>query len=162
MATVYLLGPSAWASPSSDANATPMDLRRELAEILRGYGHRAILMEDVEGLPEEDLVAKFDRLLEASSDVVILWPPGARMSTTYTELVLLRKAAERGTLPRMWCLHHESVARIGEGRFEVLERGARSRYLTAVARLGIRPVLWVTVDELRERAHLLAGELQVS
>jgi len=105
------------------------------------------------------MVTKFERLLAASTDVVILWPAGAKMSTTYTEMVLLRKAAERAPLPRLWFLHHASVARISAGRFEVLESGARSRYLTALARLSISPLPWDTLAELAERARLLSGEL---
>jgi hypothetical protein len=41
----------------------------------------------------------------------------------------------------------------------VLETGSRSRYLTAVARLGLRPLEWDTEEALSERALLLAAEL---
>lgn len=81
------------------------------------------------------------------------------MSTTYTEMVLLRKTSERAPLPRLWFLHHATVAAIRHGHFEVLERGSRSRYLTSLARLGITPLPWTDAAELRERAIRLAGEL---
>lgn len=51
------------------------------------------------------------------------------------------------------------MVQIAKDNFKVLETGGRSRYLTAVARLGIHPVEWETDDELYERARLLAAEL---
>ena len=92
MATVFLLGPSEWLD--TQTGPSPREQRRELAGILRNHGHRIILMEDEPDRQGEDMVGKFDRLLRSSTDVVIYWPTKAKMSTTYTEMVLLRKAGE--------------------------------------------------------------------
>jgi len=43
--------------------------------------------------------------------------------------------------------------------YSVLEAGSRSRYLTAVARLGLRPLEWETDGDLHEQIRLLATEL---
>jgi hypothetical protein len=51
------------------------------------------------------------------------------------------------------------VARISQEEFKVLEAGNRSRYLTAVARLGLRPLQWEDEAELAEQARLLSTEL---
>lgn len=157
MATVFLLGPGEWQE--TQPGLSPLEHRRELAKLLRDHGHSVILMEDETDKDGEDLVQKFDRLLALVTDVVLYWPTKAKMSTTYSEMVLLRKTSESRELPRLWFLHHEDVATIERGVFKVLEAGGRSRYLTAVARLAMTPIPWRTVKELRERASLLAGEL---
>lgn len=157
MAIVFLLGPSEWLERR--VGPTPMDHRRELAAILRSHGHKVILMEDEPDRLGEDMVGKFDRLLGQATGVLLFWPRGAKMSTTYTEMVLLRKAAETRQLPHLWFLHHDAVASIERGVFKVHEAGARSRYLTSLARLGISPVPWSTTGQLRERTELLAAEL---
>jgi len=88
MAVVLLLGPSLWES----GETVPMQVRRELAEMFRQGGHKVILMEDEPDKVGEDLVRKFYRLvLETGvTDIVVYWPPGAKMQTTYDEFVLLR------------------------------------------------------------------------
>ena len=160
MAIVFLLGPSEWVQgpPPGDAR-TPMAHRRDLANILRARGHVVLLMEDEEDRPGEDLVQKFERLLDLGTDVVLYWPLGAKMATTYDEMLLLRKAQERGALPRLWFLHHASVASIRRGTFTIHEQGGRSRYLTALARLGIVPLPWGTRAELHSVTERLALEL---
>lgn len=62
------------------------------------------------------------------------------MQTTYDELILLydRQAVLKKKAISIWVLHHVSVAQITKDEFRVLEKGSRSRYLTAVARLGVR------------------------
>ena len=157
MATVFLLGPGEWRR--KQVGLSPLEHRRELAKLLREHGHRVILMEDENDKDGEDMVEKFDRLLAQTTDVVLYWPAKAKMSTTYSEMILLRKASESQDLPRLWFLHHEDVATIERGVFKVIEPGSRSRYLTAVARLGITPIPWRSVEELRARTSLLAGEL---
>lgn len=83
------------------------------------------------------------------------------MQTTYDELILLceRRHFLKRKKIRLWALHHSSVATIAEEEFKVLEIGNRSRYLTAVARLGLRPLEWAAENELKEQALLLASEL---
>lgn len=95
------------------------------------------------------------------SDVVLYWPPLAKMQTTYDELILLcdRRDYLMKAKIRLWVLHHSSVATITRDEFRVLETGNRSRYLTAVARLGLRPLEWTSESELMEQAGLLAAEL---
>ena len=160
MAVVFLLGPSEWdPERGGGGEPSPMGHRRELAKLLAAPGHEVLLMEDEPDAPEEDMVEKFERLAGRSSDVAIDWPPKAKMATTYDEMLLLRKMAERATLPRLWFLHHESVASISRGVFRIHEGGGRSRYLTALARLGITPIPWRTVGDLYERAAFLAGEM---
>ena len=55
-------------------------------------------------------------------------------------------------------MEHSRRALTGD-EFTVLEVGNRSRYLTAVARLGLRPLEWAADHELKEQARLLAAEL---
>lgn len=158
MAVVFLLGPSEWATRRR--GDSPMQVRREMGRVLASGGHHVILMEDVEDLRGEDLIEKFDRILHTGvTDVVVYWPARAKMQTTYDELILLRERAGDPQRPNVWILHHEDVARIEEDRFQVKERGGRSRYLEAVARLGVRPLPWIDHAELLRIAHLLASEL---
>ena len=160
MATIFLLGPGEWDPARGGSGAkTPLRVRRELAAVFWRHGHHVLIMEDEKDLDGEDLVAKFERLLKAATDLVLYWPPRAKMAATFDEMLLLRKAAESGRLPRLWFVHHEAVARIERGVFAVLESGGRSRYLTALARLGITPVPWAAERDLRERVALLAAEI---
>ena len=112
--------------------------------------------------PDEDYIQKFDRLLRSKvTDVILYWPPLAKMQTTYDELILLcdrRDFLQKASI-RLWALHHSSVARITREEFKVLEAGNRSRYLTAVARLGLRPLQWEDEEELAEQVRLLSTEL---
>src|SRR5438034_9666215 len=128
MATVFLLGPSEWIG--TQTGPSPREKRRELAGILRNHRHRVILMEDELDRQGEDRGGKFDRLLRSSTDVVLYWPTKAKMSTTYTEMVLLRKAGEEVPLPHLRSLHHEKLATIQRGVLKLHEPDARSRYLT--------------------------------
>lgn len=163
MATIFLLGPGMWGPEKGGPHKpSPMDVRREVAKVLVDEGHRVILMEDAPERKGEDMIQKFDRLLrDKVTDVVLYWPPFAKMQTTYDELILLydrREWLDRREIP-IWVLHHTSVAAISGNEFKVLEKGNRSRYLTAVARLGIRPLEWHSDDDLKERTALLAAQL---
>jgi hypothetical protein len=157
MATIFLLGPSFLQSGPKAL----LKVRRELAAIFDLAGHRAFLMEDEADKKGEDIVEKFYRLVSenAVSDIVVYWPLGAKMQTTYDEFILLRARMDVLKLPRIWVLHHSSVAMIRDGVFEVKEGGNRSRYLEAVARLGVLPLQWDTDEALKEQARLLAMEL---
>lgn len=73
---------------------------------------------------------------------MVYWPAGAKMQTTYDELILLRDRILDPGRPNVWVLHHTSVAAIDRDKFEVKEWGNRSRYLTAVAKLGVHPLEW--------------------
>ena len=163
MAVVFFLGPGIWdpaKRPVTEPN--PLSIRRKLAKILRGNGHRVIIMEDVSDRAGEDLINKFDRLLRNKvTDVVFYWPPKAKMQTTYDEFILLCDRADvlKKSSMGLWALHHSSVATIAKGEFKVLEVGSRSRYRTAVARLGVRPLEWNGDDELFELAKRLSREL---
>lgn len=163
MAKVFVLGPSHWAAGPEEGvpTATPRDMRHRIAEILRSEGHAAFLMEDREDLPGEDLVDKFWRLAtsEGVTDVVVYWPPGAKMATTHDELIILR--ARMKDLPPMpiWVFHHGRAAVIDRDHFTLLERGGRSRYMDAVARLGVRPFSWERPEQLLDGIRLLAMEL---
>ena len=163
MAVVFLLGPGMWAAEEAErSKLPPMVVRRRLAAILGEGGHRAFLMEDDPDRLGEDLIQKFDRLLRGGvTDVLLYWPPLARMQTTYDELILLcdRKNLLRELGIAIWVLHHVKVAAIAAGTFKILEKGGRSRYLTAVAGLGVHPLEWETDAELDERVRLLAAEL---
>jgi hypothetical protein len=162
MAVVFLLGPGMWDSARRQASdPAPLQVRRDLAKIFT-HDHRVILMEDDPDREGEDLIQKFDRLLRHKvTDVVLYWPPAAKMQTTYDELILLcdRRDFLKRQKIRLWALHHSSVATITGEEFKVLETGGRSRYLTAVARLGLRPLEWDTEEDLREQALRLATEL---
>lgn len=144
------------------SDPAPLLIRRSLAKTFRAHGHHVVLMEDDSDREGEDLIEKFDRLLRHKvTDVVLYWPPLAKMQTTYDELILLcdRRGFLKKEKIRLWALHHSSVATIARDEFKVLETGNRSRYLTAVARLGLRPLEWNSEDELMEQAALLAAEL---
>jgi hypothetical protein len=164
VAIVFLLGPGWWADEkASPADASPMAVRRRLARILKRSGHAVVLMEDETDRPGEDMIQKFDRLLRNKvTDVLLYWPPLAKMQTTWDELILLcdRQALLERRKISIWVLHHVKVARISRGVFEILEKGGRSRYLTAVARLGVHPLEWETEEDLEERTRLLASELR--
>ncbi len=163
MAVVFLLGPGMWADQTaSTSKPSPMDVRRDIAKALTDGGHRVILMEDELDRRGEDLIQKFDRLLRGKvTDVVLYWPPLAKMQTTYDELILLydRQKFLRQQGISLWALHHVSVAEISKDEFKILEAGNRSRYLTAVARLGIHPFEWKTEEDLKELAQLLSAQL---
>jgi len=163
MAVVFLLGPGMWDSAKRTAtDPAPLQVRREIAKVFRARDHRVILMEEDPDRADEDLIEKFDRLLrDKVTDIVLYWPPAAKMQTTYDELILLcdRRDLLRREKIRLWALHHSKVAEIAGDEFKVLETGSRSRYLTAVARLGLRPLEWGTEETLREQALLLAAEL---
>jgi hypothetical protein len=88
-------------------------------------------------------------------------PPLSKIQTSYDELILLcdRRDFLRKEKIRLWALHHSSVATITKDEFRVLETGSRSRYLTAVGRLGLRPLEWETEGNLNEQIGLLAADL---
>lgn len=163
MAVVFLLGPGMWdGGKRNTSNPSPFLVRRSLAKTVESHGHHVVLMEDDSERDGEDMIEKFDRLLRHKvTDVVLYWPPAAKMQTTYDELILLcdRRDLLKKLKIRLWALHHSSVATITKDEFKVLEAGNRSRYLTAVARLGLRPLEWSTEEELSEQAALLAAEL---
>ncbi|MDQ1348680.1 MAG: hypothetical protein QG573_2056 [Acidobacteriota bacterium] len=163
MAVVFLLGPGTWAADeAARPEPPPMATRRRLAAILVAGGHRAFLMEDDPDRAGEDLIRKFDRLLRSgATDVLLYWPPLAKMQTTYDELILLcdRKELIEQLGIAIWVLHHVKVAAIAAGTFRILEKGGRSRYLTAVAGLGVHPLEWETDADLDDRVRLLAAEL---
>lgn len=163
MAVVFLLGPGMWDPARRPvADPSPMQVRRAIAKTMKEHGHRVILMEDDPDRPGEDYIQKFDRLLrDRVTDVVLYWPSAAKMQTTYDELILLcdRRGFLKRESVRLWALHHSSVATIKRDEFKVLETGNRSRYLTAVARLGLRPLEWSDEGELEAQARLLAAEL---
>jgi hypothetical protein len=161
MSVIFLLGPGMW-SPDKVASRSPMDVRRRLARILGASGHRVVLMEDAPDVSGEDMIQKFDRLLrDRVTDVVLYWPAQAKMQTTYDELILLyeRKDFIRRARISLWVLHHVSVARITRDEFRVLEAGQRSRYLEAIARLGVTPLEWHTDAECEEWARMISSEL---
>ena len=163
MAVVFILGPGMWDAAKRPAgDPTPMHARRGMAKILAEHGHSVILMEDDPDRKDEDVIQKFDRLLRGRvTDVVLYWPPLAKMQTTYDELILLydRRAFIKKHTIRLWALHHSSVAKISKDEFKILETGNRSRYLTAITRLGLRPLEWGDEEELAEQMQFLAAEL---
>jgi hypothetical protein len=164
MANIFLLGPGMWdPAKKSTSGHAPMKIRRDMAKIFEASGHKVVLMEDDPDRGGEDYIQKFDRLLRHKiTDVVLYWPPLAKMQTTYDELILL--CDRRGFLKRasiaIWALHHTSVAAITHDEFKVLEAGNRSRYLTAVARLGLYSLEWESDADLDEQVELLASQLR--
>jgi hypothetical protein len=139
-----------------------MDIRRTIKRLLAAQRHRTVLMEEVEDYPGEDLIEKLDRILQSHNiqHVVIYWPAGAKMQTTYDELLLLRDRFGQRKLPKIWVLHESSVAKITKQRFLLKEPGGRSRYLESVARLGVRPIPWDSHDEMFHLVRLLSQELK--
>ena len=109
-AIVFLLGPGMWNNPKRPvADPAPMQVRRDIAKAFISRGHKIILMEDDPDRQGEDYIQKFDRLLRNKvTDVVLYWPPLAKMQTTYDELILLcdrRDFIEKAAI-RLWALHH--------------------------------------------------------
>lgn len=165
MAVIFLLGPGMWEPTRGAGNPSPIDTRREIAKIFVAGGHRVILMENEPDQKGEDMIHKFDRLLRSgATDVVLYWPALARMQTTYDELILLcdRKDFLKASGITIWALHHPTVAKITKDEFKVLETGNRSRYLTAVARLGIHPLEWEGAEDLATAVQLLSSQLQAT
>ncbi len=153
MAVIFLLGPGMWdfEKKGTESDSSPLEVRRNIAKILRGAGQK-----------NEDMIQKFIRLLHSKvTDVLLYWPPLAKMQTTYDELLLLyvRKALLRRKRISIWILHHASVAEITREEFKVLEPGNRSRYLTAMTRLGAYILEWQTESELKEQVLLLSSQL---
>jgi hypothetical protein len=108
------------------------------------------------------MIQRFDRLVrQGITDVVVYWPPRAKMQTTYDELILLcdRRAFLKQNRIDIWVLHRISVASIRREEFNVLESGNRSRYLTAVAKLGVHPLEWEEDKDLQDRVRLLSTQL---
>jgi hypothetical protein len=160
MATIFLLGPGEWQPSALGQSRSPMDVRRHLAAIFVADGHDLVLMEDEKDEPGEDMVDKFDRLLHRGvTDIVVYWPAQAKMQTTYTELILLRDRAGDPKLPQIWILHHSAVASIDRDKFEVKEKGNRSRYLTAIVKLGVHPLEWGSDGDLEDQVALLSKQL---
>lgn len=165
MAVIFLLGPSEWDPERSKppAGPTPLDHRRRLHKLLEGMDgeHNVFLMEDEPSRADEDLLEKFWRLIEEKrvTDIVVFWPPAAKMQTTYDELLLLRDRLGIQKLPRIWVLHHTRVASFDENRLILHEAGGRSHYLDAVIRLGVRAIDWDTEPELDHLATSIAEEL---
>jgi hypothetical protein len=138
-----------------------MDVRRRIAKQLRHDGHEVVLMEDDPDRERENLIEKFDRLLRSVSDVVVYWPPAAKMQTTFDELILLCDRSELLTKHSIgvWLLHESSVAAINKNEFRILEAGQRSRYLSAVVSLGVEPLEWDDEDDLMQRVAALSEQL---
>lgn len=160
MSTVFLLGPGSWvAGRGAPRPHDPLDIRKRLAEILRKDGHAVIVMEEADDIKGETILQKFDRLLrQGVTDVIVYWPPLAKMATTYTEMVLLCDRQEFLAKQRIsvWLVHHASVASVRGDDFRVLEPGNRSRYLEAVVRLGPRAVDWDSEEDLYQKIRLLS------
>lgn len=163
MSVVFLLGPSLWKTPSSELVVSgPMRVRKRIAQSWRRDGHRVILMEETPDVKGDRFIDKFDRLLHANvTNVVMYWPPLAKMQTTYDELILLcdREEFLKQKAVRIWLLHHVSVASIQENELKILETGERSRYLTDVAKLGPYMVAWEDHDDLFVKVDQLSHEL---
>ena len=163
MSVIFLLGPGMWdPAKGSVAGPSPMQVRRHIAKILKEADHRVILMEDDPNRKGEDMIQKFDRLLRQDvTEVIVYWPPLAKMQTTSDEFILLcdRHDYLKAKSIRVWLLHHTSVAEIREDEFVVREKGNRSRYLTAVAKLGVHPLEWGDEKELYGQVGLLVQEL---
>lgn len=163
MAVIFLLGPGKWDPlKKTPTEPDPMEVRRKIARQLRGGGHEVILMEVDPDREGEDLIQKFDRLLRQDvTDVIVYWPPSAKMQTTFDELILL--CDRRDFLTKhsitVWLLHHSSVAAISKDEFRVLEEGQRSRYLTAVAALGVESWPWEDEGDLMKEVRALSEEL---
>lgn len=161
MAQIFLLGPGHWNNPSQPPmSQTPLDVRRKLLKIFRQGGHDAFIMEDQRDIEGEDIVDRFYRILieRRTTDVVVYWPTHAKMQTTHDELVLLRSRHAFGTVPALWLLHDEAAASVAKGELKVNE-SPRSRYLEAVARLGVRSVPWTGQKGLYEAARWLVEEI---
>lgn len=162
MSIIFLLGPGFWHESEGASSAhTPLYVRKRIAEAWRKDGHTVFLMEEVNDVEGETIIQKFDRLLRQDvTQVVVYWPPLAKMATTYTELVLLcdREQFLRKQQIGLWLVHHVSVLSRSEDEFKVLERGDRSRYLEAVIKLGPRRVKWETAQNLDDKIRLLSAE----
>ena len=164
MAAIFLLGPGMWdPSKRPHTEPSPMDVRRHIAKQFRQDDHEVVLMEDDPDRGGEDLIQKFDRLLRRDvTDVVVYWPPAAKMQTTFDEFILL--CDRRDFLTKhsiaVWLLYHSSVAAITKDEFRVLETGQRSRYLSAVVALGVEPLEWDDDADLMQRIVALSDQLR--
>lgn len=137
--------------------ATPLGIRRKLAEGLLANGLEAVLLEDEpdEANERHDLTRKFHRFLESEplDAILVYWPLHAKMQTTWDELIILREEClrhergERGPLPPLHYLHHLDAIDLGE-HLVIRERGGRSAYLRGVSHLAAVAHPWITSDQL--------------
>lgn len=108
-----------------------------------------------------DLIAKFKRLLSAHdyAAIVVVWPLRAKMAAVQDELLLLVEHQRAEVLPPVFVLHHPRAARVGNGTFEILKRGGRSRYTTAFQLLPAWPLPWRDEADLQAAAETVREEL---
>ncbi len=154
MAVVLICGPSAW---DDGHQPTPKDVRREISRKLQPP-HTAILLEDQrDEQTDHDLVDKYERVLDDRkvSDVLIYWPNGADMGSTFDELLLLRKRVGSKSVPQIWILHHEGALLLTDDEFRVQDSSAKSSYLHSVARLRPSVIEWSDDADLLEKAQKL-------
>lgn len=162
MAIIFLLGPSVWKAGKKTPAYSPMEMRRQIAEMFRENGHKVILMEDEPDITGEDLPNKFYRLLrdKAVTDVVVYWPSLAEMQTTHAEFVLWGACPNISQLPPIQLLHHASIFSVKGEVFNINDREDRNRYLTSIlARQGVCLVEWESDEDLKEQVCLLSAEL---
>ncbi len=160
MAVVFVLGPSDWRRRRK--GATPLEIRRRLAQRLADHHHYPIVMEDVpDEAGDKDAFGKFTRILDTMgvTDILLWHPAGAKMQATIHELVLLIQRADDKAVPRLWLLVQTKAASLDAEHFTVKERGLGSSYLDAVFRL--RPIIldWVDAERLDELVDHVATEI---
>ncbi|MBI2078270.1 MAG: hypothetical protein HYT80_07890 [Euryarchaeota archaeon] len=170
MKRALLLGPGHWKWPVLHARgATPLEVRHRIQDVMEAEGVDAVLLEDEPDQAREadDLALKFHRLLDEGpmDAIVVYWPRGAKMQTTWDELVILREEqlrherGERGTLPPLHYLSHLKAMSIDDARLHIHERGGRSAYLRGVSQLGGELWPWLTDDQLVDAAAHCAARI---
>ena len=165
MAIIFLLGPSVWKSKKISPIYSPMQKRRQLAEIFRADNHKIVIMEDEPDIKDEHLYKKFYRLINDKkvTDIIMYWPSLAEMQTTQIELVLLGIQNDTLPTPQIWLFHHTSVFsdKMGEG---IISDGEdRSSYLSSILnkRKKKRDVEFENDEDLTRKAEFLSKELQI-
>lgn len=158
MKQALLLGPGHWNLPWTRPwrrfylRNTPLEDRQDIRQWLAAQDVDAILLEFEPSLAgeDEDLAKKFHRVMSrnAFDAVVVYWPAGAKMQTTWDELVILREMALSSPVPPVHYLSQPGAMDLSDGRLVIHERGARSAYLRGVSQLPAQVWPWTNRREL--------------
>jgi hypothetical protein len=127
--------PEGW-DPKGSKELWPIDVRVALASHLTRSGVQTIVMERVAKVDGEDDIALFDRLSTEADAWMVYWPLGGRLTGKTFELGFLAKSLLQRelTIQQLPLFPEKGVFRwnVEEDRFEVGERGNRTRYFNSI------------------------------
>jgi hypothetical protein len=160
LASVFILGPGQYAKRRR--GPTPRETRERLVDLFSAHHDSYILEPLDDDVSDRDLADKFYRIMQenATTDVVIHWPLGAKMQTTLDEIILLRARMDDSGAPHVWLLHEKGVLRRTTKGYEIPPGVVeRSRYLEAINTLGAVAYEWRHEKGLFDLARRLSDDL---